>query len=237
MCVGDDSLTAFNDSLVELLLLLILAVTDVKLAHRCLCFGDHALKTLIDDLRVVHVDVADTVVEVVAYGEDTVVEEHVKHLRIHTCGGKVADGLALPVGVNLLQAFNSVLRNIEGIGLARGDRVELGLQPLEGVLGEGLAATGGDRVAANDQLALANDNRDIFQNMTECRRAALDNGQMLGFLIAFRNQLRAVGLDLGHLFVKMLDQAVDTRAFFNHKFQFSHNCFPLFIYRGWITVR
>ena len=97
---------------------------------------------------------------------------------------------------------------------------------------EGLAAAGNDGVGANDQLVGANHDRNVLQNMTEGGRAALDYRQVLGLLVAFCNQLRAVGLDLGRALIEMMDEAVNTRALFNDKFQLTHEICS-FVY-GWL---
>ena len=165
---------------------------------------------------------ANAVEEVVTHGEDAVVHEDVQHLGIHVGGGEIADGLALPVGVNGLQTADGVGGDVEGIGLAGGDGLILGGEPLVGELGEGLTAAGGDGAGADDQLTLTDDDRNVLQNVTEGGRAALDDGQMLGLLVALGDKLRAIGLDLGHVGVEIVDQAGDTGAFFNDELHFGH---------------
>ena len=220
--VGDDGLTALDDGLPEVALLGVVALTAGEGGQLSLALLDVGLKTAVDDLLVVDVDVANAVEEVVTHGEDAVVHEDVQHLGIHVGGGEIADGLALPVGVNGLQTADGVGGDVEGIGLAGGDGLILGGEPLVGELGEGLTAAGGDGAGADDQLTLTDDDRNVLQNVTEGGRAALDDGQMLGLLVALGDKLRAIGLNLGHVGVEIVDQAGDTGAFFNDELHFGH---------------
>ena len=141
--IGNDSLTALDDRFQEVTAGCVVALAAGQLGKLCLAFLDVGLETPIDDTLVVNVDVTDTVVEVVTHGENAVVHEDVQHLGVHVGGGEIADGLALPVGVDSLQTANGIRGDVEGIGLTGGDGLVLGREPLVGELGEGLAATGG----------------------------------------------------------------------------------------------
>ena len=220
--VGDDTLTALDDGLQEVAAGGVVALTAGELGQLCLALLDVGLQTLVDDPLVVDVDVAHAVVEVVTDRENAVVQEDVQNLGVHVGGGEIADGLALPVGVNRLQTADGVGGDVEGIGLTGGDGLVLGREPLEGELGEGLTAAGSHRAGAHDQLTGTDDDRNILQNMTEGGRTALDDGQMLGLLVALGNQLRAIGLDLGHVGVEILNQAGNTGAFFNDELDLGH---------------
>ena len=216
--VSNDSLTALNDSLQEALALSVVTLTAGQLGQLCLAFLNVGLQTLVNDLLVVDVDVANAVEEVVANGKNAVVHEHVQHLGIHVGGGQIADGSALPVGVNVLKTADGIGGDVEGISLTGSDGLVLGRKPLIGELGEGLATAGSHRVGSNDQLTLADDDRNVLQNVAEGRRATLDDGQIFGLLVALGDQLGAVSLDLRHILVEIVDESSDTGALFNNKF-------------------
>ena len=100
-----------------------------------------------------------------------------------------------------LQAAHGVGRDIEGICLARGDRIVLLLQPLIGILRIGLTAARRHRVGADDQLSPPDNDGDVLQNVPESGRAALDDRQTLGLLIALGDKLRTVRLYDRHILI------------------------------------
>ena len=228
--VGDDGLTALDDSLQEALALGVVALTAGQLGDLSLALLNVGLQTAVNDLLVVDVDVTNAVEEVVTDGKDAVVHENVQHLGVHVGGGQIADGLALPVGVYVFQTADGVGGNVEGIGLTGSDGLVLGREPLVGELGEGLTTAGSHRVGAYDQLTGTDDDRNVLQNVAEGRGATLNDGQILGLLVALGHQLGAVGLDLGHVLVEIVDEPSDTGALFNNKFQFGHRMTLTYLY-------
>ena len=228
--VGDDSLAALNDGLQESLAGGVVALTAGQLGDLSAALLDVGLETAVDHLLIVDVDVANAVEEVVADGENAVVHEDVQHLGIHVGGGQIADGLALPVGVNVLKTADGVGGDVEGVSLTGGNGLVLGRKPLEGELGEGLATAGSHGVGADDQLTLADDDRNVLQDVAEGGGATLDDGEILGLLVALGDQLGTICLDLRHVLVEIVDQSSDTRALFNDKLQFGHGVNLTYLY-------
>ena len=221
--VCGDSLCALNDSLKEVLAGQVIALTHIQLGHFLLSLADHALHTEGDDLFVVYANVADAVVEIVTDRKNAVVEENIQAVGVHVGGSQVADRLTVPVGMYLFQSCYGLGRDVEGVSLTGGNSLVLRAQPLEGIFGIGLASTRGDRVCTDDQLVGTDDDRDIFKNVTQSGTSSLDNGEIFGFLIALGHKLCTIRLDFGELGIQMLDQARDTIAFGDLKFDFCHN--------------
>ena len=222
LCIGDDRFTALDHRFKEVLAAQIVAVSDIKLRERRLCLINNTLETLVNNLCVVYVDVTDTVVEVVADGKYAVVEEDVKNLGVHRLSREIAYGFALPIGVDPLKSFNGGGRYVERVGFSRCDRVVFLFKPLERVLGEGLTAAGSDRVASYDKLVGADHDRNVPHNVTERRRASLDDRHALGLLVALGYELGSVSLDLGHIGIKMVNKPLNSGALFYYKFNLTH---------------
>ena len=208
-------LTAFDDSFKEVAAGDVIALPAIQPGKSLPALPDDRIQSLLNNASVIDVDVTHTVIEVVADRENAVVQEHIQHRRIHIGGGKVTGGSALPVGVHRLQAAHGVGRDIEGVCLARGDRIVLLLQPLIGILRIGLTAARRHRVGADDQLSPPDNDGDVLQNVPESGRAALDDRQTLGLLIALGDKLRTVRLYDRHILIQVSDQLRDAGAFLN----------------------
>jgi hypothetical protein len=235
--ISDDRFAAFDHGLKEVLAAEIVSVTDVELGESLTGLSHNALKTLVKNLGVVNVDVTDTVVEVVTYGEHSVIQEDVENFGIHRLCRKIAYGLALPVRIYLLKSFNGGGGYIERVGLTGSDRVVFFFEPLEGVFGEGLASAGGDRVTTYDKLLGTDNYRNILHNVAESLGATLHDGKSFGLLIAFGDQLGSVCLDLGHISVEVIDEPLNSGALIYYKFDLTHNKISIEIFAELLSLQ
>ncbi len=152
------------------------------------------------------------VVEIIARGENIVLHGLLRLLG-HECGGKLACGLPLPVGIRGKQLLLGLLRYVEGIRLPGGHGLKFGLKPFIGKFRIGLAAPGRNSTASYYKFIFSNDDWDVVQNMLKGQGPPHDNGLVLRRLVRFRNQPRPGGLDLRHFRVEMGHQSGDSLCF------------------------
>ena len=221
--VSGNSMCALDYGFKEVLAGQVIALAHIKLSHFLLGLAGNAFHTDQNDLFIVHVNVADAVVEIVTDRENAVIHKDIQAFGVHVGGGQVADRLAVPVGVHLFQSCHGFGRDVEGVSLTGCDSLVLGAQPLKGVLGVGLTATGGDRVCTDDELVGTDNDRDIFKNVAQSGTSSLDDGEIFRILVAFGYKLCTVGLNFGELGVQMLDKSGNTVAFRDLKLDFCHD--------------
>ena len=175
----------------------------------CLCFFDDAAVADLQHLAVVDGDVTDAVVEVVAGREDVVLHRK-QGLLCHVGGRKLGGGSAAPVFVDLMQGSLRFLGDMERIGGACLNSIEFRLQPVKGVFREYLTAACDLRCGADDQLLVADGDRQVFADVRKSLCAAGDDRFTLCRTVGFRQKNGAVCLDLGHMIKQRLDQPTDT---------------------------
>ena len=110
----------------------------------------------------------------------------------------------------LAQSVLGLLGNIKGVCGAGFDSIEFCFQPFKRILGERLTAAGRLCRASDDQLLVADGDRDILQNVRKRLRTATNDRFSFRFAVRFRQQNGAVRFDFRHFFVKVFDKPTDS---------------------------
>ena len=142
--VADHGCTAHNHRLQEAVLRGVIRIPHLTAGQLFCRLPDDAGKAFFQHLVIMHGHMAHTVVKIVSGGKH-VVFHGLHRFRRHIGKCQLTVGFPLPVGMYLSQPLLGLLRNIKGIRRTFLDGIELRLQPLPGILREGLTASGGQR--------------------------------------------------------------------------------------------